>query len=229
MQLARFINKQLRISNQQVKQALQSGLVTVNGDVVICSRHQISRYCEVWFKGRCLQQSKQTYLMLHKPVGYLSATVDDKHPTVMSLLPEEMRTELHIAGRLDLNSSGLLLLTNDGRWSRYITEPKQSIGKTYVVDLAYPICPDTEDVFARGIYFQCEDITTQPAQLQLITPTRIRLTIYEGRYHQIKRMFAHVGNRVVAIHRETVGKISLDDQLEIGQWRRLTTEEIALS
>lgn len=227
MRLERYLSKTLRCSKQQSRAYIHGKRVRMANQIQTDPKTTVSQYCDVWLDDRCLQEKLLHYYMLHKPKGFLSATTDEQHPTVMELLPEDVRDKLHIAGRLDLHSSGLLLLTSDGRWSRKLTEPKEGVGKTYVVDLAYPICPDTQDKFAKGIPFQPENIVTQPAQLELITPSRVRLTIYEGRYHQIKRMFAYVGNRVVGIHREGIGPIALERELEEGFCRPLTEAEIA--
>lgn len=166
------------------------------------------------------------YLMLHKPTGYLSATSDDTHPTVLDLVAPDLHPRLHIGGRLDRNSSGLLLLTNDGLWSRRLTEPRIKIPKVYHVTTAEPIGDDAGEHFARGIRFAYEGITTSPAQLQRLGPCEARLTIYEGRYHQVKRMFHAVGNRVITLHRERMGEITLDADLAPGAWRHLNRAEI---
>ena len=165
--------------------------------------------------------------MLHKPVGYLSATSDPQHPTVMQLIPSPLREQLHIGGRLDRSSSGLLILTNDGLWSRRLTEPRIKLPKTYRVTTLRPISPETAERFAEGIYMTTEQLTTSPAQLQQLAPCEARLTIYEGRYHQVKRMFHAVGNQVVSLHRESMGAIVLDPALAAGEYRTLTTAEVA--
>mgnify|MGYP000330197722 CR=1 FL=1 len=113
-------------------------------------------------------------------------------------------------GRLDLNSEGLLLLTNDGKWSRQLTLPDEEHAKVYLVETAEDIAAETAETFSKGIYFGYEDLTTGPAELELLGERRARLTIYEGKYHQVKRMFHAVGNRVVSLHREKVGPIALD-------------------
>jgi 16S rRNA pseudouridine516 synthase len=166
--------------------------------------------------------------MLNKPRGFLSATADDIHPTVMELIAPTLRQDLHIAGRLDRSSTGLLILTNDGHWSRQLTEPRVKIPKVYKVSTAYPISPETHERFAEGIWFEFEQLTTSPADLDLLSPCEARVTIYEGRYHQVKRMFHAVGNRVTALHRERMGNIRLDDNLAAGEYRPLTAEEINL-
>jgi 16S rRNA pseudouridine516 synthase len=133
---------------------------------------------------------------------------------------------LHIAGRLDRASTGLLILTNDGKWSRRLTEPKEGIPKVYELTTAEPITAETVMRFKQGIYFAYEDLTTQPAELQILSAQRAQITIYEGRYHQIKRMFHAVGNRITSLHRLRMGAIQLDESLTPGQYRDLTQQEI---
>jgi 16S rRNA pseudouridine516 synthase len=146
----------------------------------------------------------------------------------MELIAPDLREGLHIAGRLDRASTGLLILTNDGRWSRQLTEPRIKIPKVYRVVTAYPISPETTHRFAEGIWFEYEQLTTSPARLDILAPREARVTIYEGRYHQIKRMFHAVGNRVTALHRESMGNIRLEHSLAAGEYRPLTAEEINL-
>ncbi len=120
-----------------------------------------------------------------------------------------------------------MLLTNDGDWSRRLTLPQEGHGKVYLVETAEPISGETAQAFARGIYFGYEDITTGPAELEILGERQGRLTIYEGKYHQVKRMFHAVGNRVVSLHRERVAHITLDPQLAVGEWRELSDDELA--
>ena len=167
--------------------------------------------------------------MLHKPAGHLSATSDPEHPVVIDLIDHPLRHELHLAGRLDRASTGLLLLTNHGRWSKNLTEPGRRIPKTYLVQLRDPVAPDTAEVFAKGIYFAYEDLTVQAAGFEVLSPRQVRLTLHEGRYHQVKRMFHAIGNRVTALHRESIGTIHLDPALAPGQSRELTAREIAIA
>lgn len=228
MRLDRLISNHPQYSQSKARLLLAAGRVRVNGCVVRDGRTEVDRFMsvsvdEVELKG----SSAAHYLMLHKPSGYLSATADPQHPTVMELLPEPLRPLLHIAGRLDRSSTGLLILTNDGLWSRRLTQPTSGIAKDYRVRTCYPIAPDTAERFARGIYFAFEGITTAPAQLQWLAPCEVRLTIHEGRYHQIKRMFHAVGNRVLSLHRERMGAISLEPDLAPGASRPLSPTEIA--
>jgi 16S rRNA pseudouridine516 synthase len=156
----------------------------------------------------------------------LSATEDKEHRTVLDLIDDPDKHSLHIAGRLDRSTSGLLLLTNDGRWSKRLMAPESKVPKVYTVETHDAISPDAVAAFARGFHFHTEDIMTRPVELVLLGERRARLTLHEGRYHQIKRMFHRVGNRVVSLHRERIGDILLPPDLAPGMWRPLTHEEI---
>lgn len=206
---------------------IASGRVSVSGRICVDPRAEISRFMSVTVDGVLLQHGEKAhYLMLHKPAGYLSATSDPVHPTVMELVDPAMRPNLHIGGRLDRASTGLLILTNDGLWSRRLTEPAIRIPKVYRVTTAAPISDDSRSRFAEGIHFRYENLTTSPAGLEQLAACEARVIIYEGRYHQVKRMFHAVGNRVVSLHRESMGEIRLDENLSPGNWRVLTEEEI---
>lgn len=142
-------------------------------------------------------------------------------------LDEPVAHKLHAAGRLDIDTTGLVLMTDDGQWSHRITSPRHHCEKTYLVTLESPVSDDTAEQFTKGVQLHNEKDLTKPALLDVLTPTEVRLTISEGRYHQVKRMFAAVGNRVVGLHRERIGEIALDPELEPGEYRPLTEEEIA--
>jgi 16S rRNA pseudouridine516 synthase len=163
---------------------------------------------------------------LHKPAGCVSATRDPQHPTVLDLIHEPDKDELHIAGRLDFNTTGLMLITNDGSWSRRLTQPQTKLPKVYYVETEQDIGPEYAIKFNEGLYFAFEDLTTQPAGLELLEPKCARLSIVEGRYHQVKRMFGHFDNKVLRLHRERMGSLVLDDTLKPGEYRPLTDEEI---
>jgi len=210
---------------------LAAGRVMVDGSIEKNTQRDIGEFTHVSLDGKPLQNSRAVYIMLHKPAGYLSATTDPNHPTVMELI--DCPETLHIAGRLDRATTGLLLLTNDGKWSRQLTDPaqkgiigKDGVPKTYRVETSEPIAESTVELFQKGIYFAYEDLTTQPAELEILDSHHCLLTIYEGRYHQVKRMFHAVGNNVRALHRVSVGNITLDPALDPGEYRHLTAEEI---
>ncbi|MEL0168697.1 MAG: 16S rRNA pseudouridine(516) synthase [Pseudomonadaceae bacterium] len=227
MKLDRFISNNTPYSRQAARLLIASGRVTVAGQRVCDPRCEVDQFVAISLDGELLQHRPALFFMLHKPVGYLSATSDPEHRTVLELFAPDLRDELHIGGRLDRGSSGLLILTNDGSWSRRLTEPKIKLPKTYHVTTLRPISSETAQRFADGIYMTTEQLTTSPAQLEQLGECECRLTIYEGRYHQIKRMFHAVGNQVNTLHRESMGAIRLDPQLQPGQYRALTAAEIA--
>ena len=202
--------------------------VCVDGAVVDDGRYAINAFSYITLDDEVLQSNPAYYVMLHKPRGCVSATADKAHRTVIDLLNLPFKETLHLAGRLDFNSTGLLLLTNNGQWSRRITAPEVKTPKTYRVTTAEPIVAHAAEVFAQGMYLAFEDLTTQPAQLTVLSVCEARLTIYEGRYHQVKRMFGALGNWVVQLHRESMGDIVLDSTLAAGEYRALTAEEIAV-
>ena len=227
MRLDRLISNHPEYSHRAARQLIACGRVQVNGEILRDTQAVVDRFAAVSIDSIPLRSGYPSlYLMLHKPVGYLSATTDPAHPTVLDLIDPALHERLHIGGRLDRNSSGLLLLTNDGLWSRRLTEPGVKIPKVYRVTTAEPIAAAAEERFAKGIYFGFENITTTPAELQRTGECSAMVTIFEGRYHQIKRMFHAVGNRVVTLHRERMGEIALDPSLLAGDYRRLTQAEV---
>lgn len=227
MRVDRFLSNLPRFNRQQVRLLLVQGRVQVDGQSVRDSHHPVSEFSQVVVDGEVLQTGRPPrYFMLHKPMGCVSATSDPQHPTVLDLLEEPDKQRLHIAGRLDFNTSGLLLITDDGLWSRRLTQPGSKLPKVYHVQTEQPIAEHYVETFANGIYFAFEDLTTLPAQLTLLGSHSARLTLVEGRYHQVKRMFGFFQNKVVRLHRERIGEIVLDPLLAPGQYRALTAEEI---
>lgn len=227
MRLDRFLIRRGVHSGKEVARLLADGRVRVDGEIQTCGLIEICRFTYIALDDEVLQAHEAVYLMLHKPAGYLSATSDPLHPTVISLIDHPLRDELHLAGRLDRASTGLVLLTNDGRWSKKVTEPKEEITKVYRVKTREAISPETVTRFATGIYFAYEKLTTRPAVLEILSEREALLAIHEGRYHQVKRMFYAVGNQVLALHRKRIGPLVLDDSLPPGKFRLLTVEEVA--
>ena len=223
--LDRLLAKALGISTAAVRPLLAQGRVTVDGRVAQARDEIVDGFAEVSVDGRRVQGQQAVYLMLHKPCGILSATLDARHPVATSLIDHPAVATLHIAGRLDLHASGLLLLTNDGRWSRAISDPERGVRKQYLVTLRDPLHEDCIAAFAAGMHFPFEDIVTRPAQLEILEARLARVTLHEGRYHQIKRMFGRFRNPVLGIHRIAIGTLALDTQLAPGQWRELRHEE----
>lgn len=226
MRLDRFLCNKTRLSRQQVNRLLAAGRVMVDAGMVSDGCRRITPFSHVQLDQQTLQFRQAHYFMLNKPPGCVSATADPQHPTALDFFHEPFKAELHIAGRLDFNTTGLMLITNDGRWSRTITEPSERKAKVYLVETEDAIHAEAAEVFAGGMYFPFENITTQPAQLELLDERRARLTLYEGRYHQVKRMFGRFNNKVLSLHRERMGDIELDTTLLPGQYRPLTQTEI---
>ncbi|XMB47387.1 pseudouridine synthase [Pseudomonas fluorescens] len=227
MRVDRFLSNLPQFNRKQVRLLLVERRVTVEGVAVSDPHHDVREFSQVCVDGEILQAGKPArYFMLHKPQGCVSATSDPQHPTVLDLLDEPDKADLHIAGRLDFNTTGLMLITNDGQWSRRLTQPQTKLPKVYHVQTEQDIGPEYAVTFAAGVYFAFEDLTTQPAELERLGPRTARLSIIEGRYHQVKRMFGHFDNKVVGLHRERMGPLALDASLAPGQYRALTDDEI---
>ncbi len=227
MRLDRFVQQRLSCSARTARYMFARRTILLNGIPVDNGFQQITRFCRVEAEDQLLQACDAIYLMMHKPRGCVSATRDDNLPTVVSLIDLPSKEQLHLAGRLDYNTTGLLLLTNDGHWSSRITNPQKGHPKTYLVQTRDEITPDYVRKFEEGVYFGFENLTTLPAQLTLLSATTAELTLYEGRYHQIKRMFGFFRNKVISLHRLSVGNIVLDEGLSPGTYRSLMPTEIA--
>lgn len=182
----------------------------------------------VLLDGEPLVLPGERYLMLHKPAGVVSSTSDRDGTSVLQLLPPAMRRELHIAGRLDADTTGLLLLSSDGQWTHRITSPRLHCSKVYLVTTARPLNDAMLAELRAGVLLRGEDRPTLPAHAEQVSENQLRLTISEGRYHQVKRMLAAVGNHVQALHREQIGALKLDPDLPPGSYRELTEEEVNL-
>jgi 16S rRNA pseudouridine516 synthase len=212
-------------SRTSARQPIIDRRVRVDGVLTTKINLEVDRFTEVTLDDTTVQPStRRLCLMLHKPAGVLSATTDAVHRTVLDLINDPDKTTLHLVGRLDRNTSGLLLLTNDGRWSKALMHPTLKVPKVYLVTTRDPIPPDAPQQFAAGFYFQTEDLTTQPAELDILTTHTARLTLHEGRYHQVKRMFHRLGNQVTALHRERIGDIELPLDLAPGHWLPVSAE-----
>ncbi len=224
MKLEKLLYHQLQLGRREARRVLADGLVTVDGYVETDHLRQVDEFTRVECDGKVVQAVDRRFLMVHKPAGYVSEVGHHTHPTVLDLLPPELQDGMHFAGRLDLSTTGLMVVTNDGKWSRRLTEPDKEVPKVYRVEVENPLTPEVIEQFAAGMYFAYEDITTRSAELEILTATTAKLTIHEGKYHQVKRMFHAVGNRVTALHRERIGNITLD--IPEGEWRNLREDEI---
>ncbi|MFM5269579.1 16S rRNA pseudouridine(516) synthase RsuA [Aeromonas veronii] len=229
MRLDKFLCDCSDLTRSLAGKLIRQGEVMVDGIVVKQPAFHINEQSQIEFDGVLLTlEQRNRYFMLHKPEGYVCSNEDPDYPTVFFLMDEPAMGKLHVVGRLDLDTTGLVLVTDDGQWSHRITSPRHECAKTYHVWLADPVSPDAIALFAEGVYLRNETDKTRPAQLEILDECEARLTIHEGKYHQVKRMFASIGNKVVGLHRERVGGLTLDEDLAPGEYRELTAEEIAL-
>jgi 16S rRNA pseudouridine516 synthase len=226
MRLDKFVCDCTGLTRSQAGKLIRQGEILLNG--VLCKQpaQQIKDSDVVLLDDELLQLTGPRYILLHKPTGYVCSTDDPDHNTVFVLLEEPNTDKLHTVGRLDLDTTGLLLITDDGQWSHKISSPKHHCAKTYRAWLADPVEDSAIALFAEGVMLRGEKDLTKPAQLEIVSPTECLLTIHEGRYHQVKRMFAAIGNKVVRLHRERVGSLALDESLAEGEYRFLSADEV---
>ena len=225
MRLDKFLAHHLGVSRTIVNKELKAQKVTVNGDIVKSGAYHISPDQIVEYDGfEIVPITDNRYFMLNKPQGYVCSTDDPDHPTILYFIDEPMPEKLHSAGRLDLDTTGLVLLTDDGKWSHRITSPKHHCEKIYQVTVEQPLNANLIEIFRQGIQLKSEKTLTEPAKLVILDDYHAELTISEGRYHQVKRMFAAVNNHVTQLHRKQIGNIVLD--IPEGEYRPLTQDEI---
>lgn len=229
MRLDKFVCKSTELSRQEAVQCICSGAVLVNGVTATNESMQVHENNTVLLNGVRLTPRDFRYIVMNKPASTVCSNIDEVYPSLFHHLNVDRVSELHIAGRLDADTTGLVLITDDGRWSFAITQPSSDCCKVYRVQLSRAIPLEAIDglimQFKHGLLLQGESELTRPAKLEQVAPKEVLLTITEGRFHQVKRMFAAVGNRVVGLHREQIGEINLD--LDIGQWRYLSKSEVA--
>ena len=232
MRLDKFLVACAVGSRTEVKNFLKAGRVTVNGKKEKSAKLQINEESdEICFDGQKLEYEEFVYYMMNKPQGVISATEDPKHKTVLDLLDDLARSkEVFPVGRLDIDTHGLLLLTNDGKLAHALLSPKRHVDKTYLARINGVMTDADVETFAQGV--PLKDFTCQPAKLELVSvdtekeESLIRVTIAEGKFHQVKRMVAYCGKEVVDLQRLTMGILTLDENLKPGEWRRLSKEEL---
>lgn len=221
----RFLAKHLQISLREIKLMIARGRVQVNGNVIDASQTLVDEFSLIQVDDKTLQDNTPLYIVLNKPAGFVCATEDATAATVLDLIDHQKKHDLHIVGRLDKNSTGLVLLTNDSRWSKSINAQEQKVAKRYLVSVVKPISEEMITAFAEGIYFATEQRHTKAAQLILLDECNAEVVLFEGMYHQIKRMFGHFRNPVISIHRIAIGAFELTDDIAESQWRELTSLE----
>lgn len=224
MRLDKFVCKSTRLSKAQAIEVIKNGEVVVNNEVVINGAVQVHENNQITLNGQLLYARAFRYVLMHKPANTICSNIDEAYPSIFDGLNIDNTSELHVAGRLDADTTGLVLVTDDGRWSFDITRPSQQCKKVYRVWLSQPIAEDAIGKFEHGLTLQGCSKLTLSSELEIVGPKEVLLTITEGKFHQVKRMFASVGNRVKSLHREKIGDVSLD--VEVGQWRHLTVDEV---
>ncbi len=215
-------------TRKEVKKLIRSGAVTVNGKNVNSPEYKIDENsAKVCADGRLLVYKKYVYLMLNKPSGYVSATWDREKPVVTDLVPEEYsHYEVFPVGRLDIDTVGLLILTNDGDLAHKLTSPAHHVPKTYWAEVDGKLTETDAEIFSNPM--DLGDFVTKPAKLTIIDKSCAEVVIAEGKFHQIKRMFEKVGKNVTYLKRTAMNKLTLDESLDEGEVRELTIEELEL-
>lgn len=226
MRLDKFLCEMNIGTRSEVKAFLKQGHVTVNNSKVTRPEVQINEENDlICFKGTPLKYSVFEYYMLNKPQGCVTATEDKRDKTVMEYLPAGHRSDVFPVGRLDKDTEGLLLLTNDGDLAHRLLSPKKHVDKTYLVDLDHSLTLEETKQLEEGVDIG-EKALTRPAKVMMLNDTQMHLTIQEGKFHQVKRMLQAVGNKVVHLKRITFGALTLDPALAPGDCRSLTDKEI---
>lgn len=227
MRLDKLLGSQTDLSRKEARKVIRDGLVKVDGAVVTDPGAPVEpSVSAISVAGAPLEYKEHLYLMLNKPEGYVSATEDRHQKTVLDLVPPELyRDGLFPAGRLDADTTGFVLLTDDGGFAHDILSPKHHVQKTYVATLADPVTEECIAAVGKGIVLK-DGTVCLPAEVRAFSENEVELKLVEGKYHQVKRMFAAAGNRVVALRRTAMGDVSLDAELSPGECRELSTEEL---
>ncbi len=230
MRLDKFLSNSGKGSRKEIKILLKEGTVTVNGIVIKDASFQVDENADKVFVGNLpIIYKPFLYLMLNKPQGYVSAVFDKRLPVVTEFVPDCYRHyDVFPVGRLDIDTEGLLILTNDGALTHRVLSPKSHVDKTYFVKCALPLKDEDVHAFKEGVVLDDGYKTMSASLCVQDNPNEAYLTIKEGKFHQVKRMMEAVGNRVVYLKRVKMGSLCLDESLETGQIRELTDEEVAL-
>ena len=227
MRLDKYISNATDLSRTDVKKLIKSGLVSIDDETAKSGSQKVTDDQEIAIEGSTIQLMTTRYFMMNKPAGVVSATKDHTNPTALDLIYEHRNDQLQIAGRLDIDTTGILLITDDGQWNHIVTSPRTDCKKIYAVELENAVSEDYHKKLEAGIALEGEKRRCLPATMQVIDDHHIQLSISEGKYHQVKRMITSLGNEVVSLHRLQIGSIALDPELEPGDYRPLTEEEIA--
>lgn len=222
MRLDKFLADMQLGTRSEVKKLIQKGHVSIDGQIIKKADFKVNEDTIVYVDGMPIDYVSYEYYILNKPAGYICATEDATHPVIMELIPT-IRKDLSPVGRLDKDTEGLIIITNDGELNHRLLSPKSHVDKTYYVEVDTDIPSNAQEIFSKPMEF--EEFTSLPAQYENISPTSAYLTIHEGKYHQVKRMFEKIGCTVTFLKRIQFGPLTLDG-LETGEYRSLTQEEL---
>lgn len=217
-------------SRKDIKKLCKSGDVSIDGEIIKDSSYKFEpENSKILVKGEEVIYRENIYLMMNKPQGVVSATVDNLHETVIDLIDDEFKAfDPFPVGRLDIDTEGLLMISSDGKLSHQLLSPKKHVAKTYYAEVEGKVTDEDIREFANGVYIE-DDYKTLPAKLNILESgeiSKIELTIVEGKFHQVKRMFQAVDKEVVYLRRMSMGTLTLDPELELGEYRELTQEEL---
>lgn len=232
MRLDRFFSSQEILSRKEVKKLIHHGEILVNGNIVKSSDQKVdTQKDKISYRGNVIEYKPYIYIMLNKPAGVVSSTSDKINKTVIDLLPQELfRTDLFPAGRLDKDTTGFVLITNDGEFAHNMLSPKNHVKKFYLVELDGSIAKPDIELIERGAVL-ADGYICKPAQITLLEDTDnplLEIVLVEGKYHQIKRMFGVIGRGVNSLKRVRIGNLFLDERLKEGYAREITNKEISL-
>ncbi|HIW13019.1 MAG TPA: rRNA pseudouridine synthase [Candidatus Salinicoccus stercoripullorum] len=224
MRLDKYLSNSGAGSRKDVKAVLKKGGVTVDGKMVKDAKTEVTGEEEILMNGMEVLLERGIYIMLNKPGGVISSTEAGRTATVMDIIDHPQKKDMFPVGRLDKDTTGLLFITDDGQLAHELLSPRKKIGKTYIADLEKDVSDPEIQKLEQGI--PLKDFTTAPAEAEKLSARRVKLTITEGKYHQVKRMFGYLENRVTGLRRVGFATLTLDEELAEGSWRRLTTEEV---
>ncbi len=231
MRLDKLLSNMGYGSRRDVKELVKRGFVSINGKIVKQASIKLDALLdEVLVHGEKVEYREFIYLLMNKPKRYISATEDDYHKTVIDLIDEDYQHfEPYPVGRLDIDTTGLLIITNDGELTHKLISPKTGIVKVYIADVDGRVTEKEVNIFKNGIHLMPEDYITLPAELEVLrrgAVSTVKVSIKEGKYHQVKRMFESVGMRVLELKRLEIGEIELDENLSEGEYREFNSEEL---
>lgn len=228
MRIDKFLANSGIGTRKEVKEILKKKRIKVNEEIITDSKLHIDEDNDkVYFDGERIEYKEFLYIMLNKPQGVISATDDPRHKTVVDLLEVYLtKVGLFPVGRLDKDTEGLLVLTNDGKLAHELLSPKKHVPKKYYTELKNPLTEEEAKILENGV--ELDTFTTKPAKIEFIEDDKVHIIISEGKYHQVKRMFKSVGNKVLYLKRVAMGNLELDENLELGEYRELDENELNL-